>query len=128
MYLWLCLRRSVALALYIAVAAMATDLARKWESQPALRRRAADNTLVTGLHSSAPACVSICILAVNMYLASQVIATGASVTRDTLEKNALAAVIAIEELGYRVSVGTLEFHIASMYELMKLPLPGSEMF
>ena len=58
----------------------------------------------------------------------EVVATSNSVTRDTLDKNALTAAIAVEELGYRVSVGTLEFHITSLYDLMTIPVPGSMLF
>ena len=55
---------------------------------------------------------------------SQVVATGTKITRATLDTNATLTRMAIEELGTRVSVDTCAFHVAALYDWMKITVPG----
>ena len=46
-----------------------------------------------------------------------------TISRDTCCQNEQLLVITLKHLGTRICVSNLEFHIASLYELMNIPVP-----
>ena len=55
----------------------------------------------------------------------QVVTTGKLVSRETLAKNTDVVFIAVQELGYRVSVDTCSFHVEAFYnDVLQAGVPG----
>lgn len=99
---------------------MTTDLARAWEAEPELRRKAQKLELVRGLLASCKrACVTLDAL-INPFLHAKVQSTGRSVCRDTICQNDKAVLHACRLVGSHVAVQTLEVHIKALYDYMKL--------
>lgn len=48
-----------------------------------------------------------------------------SISRETCCQNEILLTIALKHLGTRVCVNALEFHIASLYELMTISIPSA---
>ncbi|CAE7895063.1 unnamed protein product, partial [Symbiodinium microadriaticum] len=105
-----------------------TDLARAWEGVPSVRRRAAVYKLA---HSAANMSYYIvhgrkCMLsgAVSSKLSKVRLPVSGMVDREAIKLNEDLLELVIQHLGTRVSVDTLDFHIQSMYGIMRMSLSG----
>ena len=106
-----------------------TDLARAWEGVPSVRRRAAVYKLA---HSAANMSYYIvhgrkCMLsgAVSSKLSKVRLPVSGMVDREAIKLNEDLLELVIQHLGTRVSVDTLDFHIQSMYGIMRMSLSGT---
>lgn len=109
--------------------AMATDLAKAWEAQEAIRLRArrcgAATCLLWGSGDS-PCTVSGCNFLTFRPRQSKVIVGGNIITRDALTQNEAVLKEAINHLGSRVGVDVNYLHLKSLYDFMKVPIDGAQ--
>ena len=110
-----------------------TDLARAWEATHELRRRAqmlqlasrpffqraVEKTCIKTLHAV--------VIYVNkdMLVAKVQFKEGNIINRDTLVHNEQLLTECLSHLGTRVSIRTLELHIRSCYDFMKIPVSSA---
>ena len=93
----------------------ATDLARAWEGIPELRRRAQLHQLASSLYLWGP-----------FEFTTEVrVDDSGVVTRNTLTDNEVLVTVTLSHVGTRVGIKTLEVHLGSLYDLMRITVPGS---
>ena len=105
-----------------------TDLAKAWERDSTVRRRAAVYTIVLWLHIPyhATLCIAAIIKSFTHTCKFEVkMPPSGCIDRDAIELNEELLKPVILILGARVGVDVLETHLLSLYELMALPLSST---